>query len=946
MNGWQQARILTAAQFRGQSLIIRAITTRRGPAVLLNLIVSPAAQDDLRVERWRYGSRSSYPPVPAVWPRTSADPWKMASYAGPVLGPSPANAVTCCASCGVVQPDPMEEAIAARLARIAGAIATGSPSAGADVVALIEDHASKSTRSQNGWVELLEFIRDDFSGLATAQFIRGEPAVITPGLSLAWAQEIHQSVSVTGRVAPEQRHHAELLLRYAPLQFGYWGAFKALIKTVPVDYLPEAYADGLARLASRDWSRPAPPSVHIDDVSFLADFSAAASGRTIAYLGRRTRRDLAALAKRAPDTYAQVATRLMLSWDGNLTRTSFAPAYIMLGARSPLDRHSSYVVTNPVMTSRRDAHPEIWNEHPELIQRIFDGVKASVEAHTWAYQVLESCGTPPVITAEHAKLAVQSTYPPLSRAACDAILRRPGLWDGLGVEHWTALFVNGDDSAVDGILDTMTIGKVRPAALQAARGFLISDYQRSSHRQLSVALTFLSASQPVNAEMLDADPAPFVAAVLAVSSDAALKNKKLWLPVVKELRIEDLKRIREALPESVRDSKVLEPLGDQMLRRKAEQTDPAEAIMWIASDNALESKLGWQLLASGYGVAGLLERLPRWLGRRKPRSAVVARILSELLPRTSEHDARQIGLIAAKALQSGMDSDELAALLLTKASGRAALWHALGTKPRGEVAALADGTSAARARMGNSIESDQLATATRGQLSFIGRYISGSPQRIEEEPSFGVAAATSSSSALRGEALRQLGESGAFPEVWAVLAESGVPQAVAAARNYLVSLTDVDAFRDAVQACLASTLPHMRELGEQVLCGRLRQSGDLTLLVALGKSDTPRILELVAQRAVDLEPAEGDRLSGFDHRVMAASGGSRRAKEAVKERLDGLTAENGLASPERINTLLEIARGNTLRDREWALRKLAELALAGVEIDGLEVSLVTTGDAS
>ena len=80
--------------------------------------------------------------------------------------------------------------------------------------------------------------------------------------------------------------------------------------------------------------------------------------------------------------------------------------------------------------------------------------------------------------------------------------------------------------------------------------------------------------------------------------------------------------------------------------------------------------------------------------------------------------------------------------------------------------------------------------------------------------------------------------------------------------------------------------------------------------------------------------------------MLVAPGGNRRTKESVKARLDTMSAESGPALQQRIVALLQLARGETLRDREWALGKLAELALAGVHIDGLEVGLVTTGDAS
>jgi len=313
---------------------------------------------------------------------------------------------------------------------------------------------------------------------------------------LAVAQDIHQAVATTGRVRPEQIQHAELLLRYAPLHFGYWGPFKALIKSVPVDHLADAYADALARLSSKDWSRQAPPTVHIEDVSFLGDVFPAASPDTLKYLARRVRRDLATLAERSPDIYARVATRMILSWDRDLSRNSFAPAYVMLGARKYLDQHSENVVMNPDMTRRRDAHPDIWNDRPELVQEIFDGIINSTEAQTWSYQVLESLGQAPAITGDHLKLALQSRYAPLNLAASQALASRPGLWDSLTVPQWVAFFRDGDEAAIDRILDAMSVGTIRPAAVNAAREFLASGPTGSPLRMLAISVMFLTATQP------------------------------------------------------------------------------------------------------------------------------------------------------------------------------------------------------------------------------------------------------------------------------------------------------------------------------------------------------------------------------------------------------------------------------------------------------------------
>ncbi len=959
MSEWKQTRVLTAALFTGRSLLVQVMTFTRGSSTLLELRVGPQREDDPKVNRWRHGDCQAYPPVPPVWPLEKLDPWEAASYIGPLPGAGESDPGQSCRSCGApradgakhcgqcgTQFDVAESLLAVRLAGIVGDIAIGSLTAGADLGALIEAYAEGLARSGAGRVELLKFIEADFAQSASARFIRGETAGITPSLTLGSAQDIQQTVATTGRIRPEQIRHAELLLRYAPLHFGYWGPFKALVKAVPVDDLPDAYADALARLSCEDRSRPAPSSVHIEDTGFLKDFVDTASDKTLAYLARRVRRDLVALAKRSPDSYARVAARMILSWDRNLSRNSYAPAYVMLGARGTLDEQSHRVVVDPDMSSRRDAHPEIWNERPALVQRIFDSVKNSVAAHTWSFQVLESLGQAPAITIDHLKLALLSTYPSLNLAACSALTSRPGSWGSLAVEHWIAFFRKGDDSSIDAVLDAMTVGTVRRAAVQAAGDLLISDAPRNPSRQLRLALMFLSATKPMDKKRLIDDADADVAAVITVVTQSAMKYKKLWNPIIKGLDIEHLERISGALTDGASDSNVLSAIGDQIIRKRAEQADPSDAINWIASDNPLEAKLGWRLLNAGYGVAGLVERLPQWIHRRLPTPLTVERVMAELFPRASVDDAPQLAEILPAALDRGVERSDLLAFLVDTPLGPAVLWHAIAAHPGSDSAALADMTPEAVRATGDARHPEQLGSATAEQLSFVLRYITENPGRIAGDVRFGVAAAATTDLALQAEAIRQLQANGQMPQVWGDLVESLSPAAFAAGRDHVATLRNPREFRDAVQECLRSDVPAKRDLGMQLLDDRRRRSADPALWAALAESDDSRIQELVAAEALRPDRVDDEALLDFDRRVLVAPGGNRRTKESVKARLDMMSAELGPSLQQRIVALLELARGETLRDREWALGKLAELALAGVHIDGLEVSLVTTGDAS
>ncbi len=946
---------MTAAQFIGRSLIVQIATLRRGTSIELHLRVQPQHDNDPRVDRWLYGNERAYPPVPPAWPRPDVDPWRESSFSGPlpasVKGKSPESCPSCgartdeanyCGQCAAPL-DPVE-ALAASLTARAGAVAALSPTAGADVAALVDRYAKPF---EAGRAELLQFVKADFTESARARFVRGEPATVTPGLTLAVAQDIHQSVAATGRVRPEQIENAELLLRGAPLHFGYWGPFKALLKSVPIEDMSDAYADAIARLSSKDWSRPCPPTVGIEDIGFLSEFFPAASPDTLRYMARRARRDLATLAEQSPDAYARVASRMILSWDRSLSRNSFAPAYVMLGARGTLDSHGENVVVVPDMSRRRDAHPVIWDERPQLVQQIFDNVRNSVEAQTWSFQVLESLGQVPTITGDHLKLALLSRYPVLNQAASAALSSRPGQWGSLTAVHWAAFLRNGEDADIVGILGALSAGTVGQAPIEGARDFLRSGVPATRTRMLAVALMFLSATQTSANQRTIVDGRADAVAVAAVISQSATKYKKLWSPVIKGLDVEQLEYVRDALPDTVSRS-LQKSIDELLLRKRAERTYPDDAVNWIASENPLQSKLGWQILERGYyGFAELVEQLPEWIADERPDSSILERVIDQVFERATGDDVPRLSDAVQEALKRGADGGSLLALSAKTPVGRAVFWRALSKTPRKRLEALLKTERDAIRVMGDDINADQLEAATPQQCRFVVRYLADNPGRIARDIAFGVTAATSPEPALQAEAIKQLHNNAQLSQVWLALAESARPKAQVAARGYIAALTDGPEFTDSIVRCWDSEVPAVQDTGTALLRERLERSEDRSVWTALAESDDLRILKVLAAEPHLSESVDPRVLSHFDRRVMHTHGrGTRQTKEKVKARLEATDVDSDPATEDRVATLLDLARGETLKDKEWALEKLAELALSGLVIDGLEVSLVTKGDGT
>jgi hypothetical protein len=71
----------------------------------------------------------------------------------------------------------------------------------------------------------------------------------------------------------------------------------------------------------------------------------------------------------------------------------------------------------------------------------------------------------------------------------------------------------------------------------------------------------------------------------------------------------------------------------------------------------------------------------------------------------------------------------------------------------------------------------------------------------------------------------------------------------------------------------------------------------------------------------------------MDRRVLVSRRRARGAKEAVKQRIDNESFE---LAPDRVRALLELARAQNSRDREWAISRLAILRINGFEITSFE----------
>ena len=116
-------------------------------------------------------------------------------------------------------------------------------------------------------------------------------------------------------------------------------------------------------------------------------------------------------------------------------------------------------------------------------------------------------------------------------------------------------------------------------------------------------------------------------------------------------------------------------------------------------------------------------------------------------------------------------------------------------------------------------------------------------------------------------------------------------------------------------------------------------------MAALAEHTSPDVTAAVARFAASGIAIRRDALDQFDNRVLKTRRVGRKAKDLVKSRLETLVPKAAVAigahqkvDDRRIQALVDMARGSSLRDRDWALQQLARLALDGHPIPQVQVS--------
>ena len=159
------------------------------------------------------------------------------------------------------------------------------------------------------------------------------------------------------------------------------------------------------------------------------------------------------------------------------------------------------------------------------------------------------------------------------------------------------------------------------------------------------------------------------------------------------------------------------------------------------------------------------------------------------------------------------------------------------------------------------------------------------------------------------------------------LHESGLRDAQNAAQNWATSQTQ-NLVGVALGFCDSPRL-FTRQFGREFVQNRLEKLIEAGFLAAIQENTNAEMQAFVAGL---LNEREALASADFDRAVLRRKNRARRAKTLVQTRLEQKPLQNA-------RVLLELARGKTPRDREFALQQLAKLAaekeIGGVEIGGV-----------
>ncbi|ABB50208.1 protein with signal peptide [Prochlorococcus marinus str. MIT 9312] len=793
----------------------------------------------------------------------------------------------------------------------------------------------------------------------------------------------------------------KIIFTTTPLTFGYWGTFKALMKKFDPELLPIEFGKALARLSVHPGAKSHDsyhyPNFNFENLIWLKDIVPLPNRRTIDYLARRMRRELKKIGDTKPALYTSVVSTMLIefdSWDSQITNKSFIPAYVLSGKYLELDGYrKSRVVYLPLFQQKRsDPHSEAWNKNISKVIDIFNNVRNSSEIFNFSYQILKDNNQIITdLTKNNVLLALSSNFDELVLIALKTIPRFfKDLFNQISADNWMMFFERSDMKSFGIFIDEVrcvgtgmgniylfnalekyfsanvkdNIERAAPLAGMYLRFLPRYVYSAEKFRKvLELVTSFYSFSKSSEIWRISLDKIPFN--LLLAFYFEIITNKNFVegnLEIIEEVILSKCKSnksylygygygyndifIESIIKCFISGEKKVEEFGWLLLNKYQDSSDLDQRKIQI------ERIFQWLKDTHLDPIKIQIEPMIQWLKNTHPSSYFLG----------EKWETRRIDLIGILLEKYPYLSDEKIVDILTDngwsltSSGKLyfliknaspmksrIIWNALANDNSNEIKDLVLIDKSFLKVFGDSINIEDLSKCGNIQHEVLKKYIENNPSRIKNDISFGLALAAVPNPALQDIAIDQLLKINALQSKWLLLAEIGLPKPILAARKFIESLSDKEELSNCILASIDSSVFTVRDMGLELLDKNSEIINNEKLLASLSTSDDHKVQGRVAEELL-IRESDNPVFEDFDNRILITRRRNRKAKEKIKDRLDSDSKikNQEILSPKRIEALLNLAKGKNIRDREWALNRIASLSIKGVRFDGIEIEKTNT----
>jgi hypothetical protein len=758
-------------------------------------------------------------------------------------------------------------------------------------------------------------------------------------ISVGQAQAISEKLKSAESLSPKELELARTILESAPITFGYWGAIKAALKVLPMVGNEKSFGVALANISNAPTVSPSSGDARFVSVLGLLDTAGVPTSRTLNYMARRICRNLQKVAETNPSSYIETAKHFALNWQEPYRARSFAAGFIFHGGALYMKDKSRAInsALNFKDFRRSEAFSELWNQNPAAALEILSPKAKSSKALTLAFQVAEDLGLEvPELEILQLKYAIKAPYLPLRHFGIAGLVQAKSSYEHFDLKTWAAVLRHSSDEQIDKLFERYKARDfpVSPYTFLSAIQVFVAHYQQTGLANAEVPAKRLGrlaafalgypyelswtkrlpilqvAISELGVELFDSNPN-----VLAAFYNNELVDLVQWLEI-----------------EGVSFRAVLDAIIDRSIKLNSSYTygriSSVAGFLALESDAALE--IAWAVLDADQSD-DVAVRLLNLEAIQNLSLKFKAKFVNQLILHTPLMLLQDVLRTFSEKPDVWRGFDIIKAL--SHESGPRVAWQILTLDSLTDIHRAIVNSQPLTKAIGDSLQISEMKSASGAQAELAIAYLANDKLRVNIDPEFVLAAATSANAALAQAGLATLKSNNLISKYWIRLAESGLPDCIATCSQYLGTLDKAKDLTAAVLVLLDSTAESAKKLGLSFLDAPSSSLDMDHIWSSLTESDDLEILARVAEEALVRGSIPDDRLASMDRRVLVSRRKSRIAKESVKLRMDNERFE---LAPERMRALLELARAQNSRDREWAISRLAILSINGMTIPSFE----------